>query len=209
MKIYFVVLLSFLTVSVIGQISAITENGDEVSLYLDGTWQYKNDSLTESIEIPVNPNEFVKSKKSSFLLKSKKFNIGIWIDPKKWKVEKNKDNEDAEYELELKNEDLYALLITEKVVIPIDVLKDIALKNASEVTSDLKIIHQEYRTVNGLELLYMQMDGNISGLKFSYCGYYYSNENGTVQFLTYTAQNLVDDYKEQIEEMLNGFVETD
>ena len=38
-------------------------------------------------------------------------------------------------------------------------------------------------------------------------GYYYSNENGTIQILTYTGEKLFDKYKEDIELFLNGFVE--
>lgn len=36
------------------QISAVTETGDEVILYKDGTWKYLNDSIIENAEIPVN-----------------------------------------------------------------------------------------------------------------------------------------------------------
>jgi hypothetical protein len=51
------------------------------------------------------------------------------------------------------------------------------------------------------------MDGTMKGIKFTYFGYYYSNAEGTVQFITYTSQNLLDKYKESIEELLNGLVE--
>ena len=108
-----------------------------------------------------------------------------------------------------KGEDLYAMIITEKFEIPISTLKDVALENGRDVSPDLKIVKEEYRNVNGLDLLLMQMDGTIQGIKFSYYGYYYSNESGTVQFLTYTSQNLLAEYKSDIEDLLNGLVVID
>ena len=49
----------------------------------------------------------------------------------------------------------------------------------------------------------MQMDGTIQGIKFSYFGYYYSDKSGSTQLLVYTASNLADKYKIEIENFLN------
>ena len=97
------------------------------------------------------------------------------------------------------------MMITEKVEIPIESFKSIALENGRSVAPDLKIIKEEYRNVNGLTVLMLQMNGSIQGIKVSYFGYYYSNENGSVQFITYTAQNLLKDYMPDCENLLNGF----
>ena len=70
-----------------GQQKALTETGDEVILYDDGTWKYTNQAETTFID--TNKVEFKKNDNSTFLLKSKKFNIGVWINPKKWKFIKH------------------------------------------------------------------------------------------------------------------------
>lgn len=189
------------------QQKALTETGKEVILHEDGTWTYSESSDVAKTEIPTNSKKFKKSSKASFLLKSSKCNIGVWFDPKKWQFAKAKNNEEAEYEIQLKGEDFYALLIAEKVEIPLETLKEIAFQNGKSVAPDLRIVKEEYRMVNGLKVLFMQMDGTIQGIKFSYYGYYYSNSKGTVQFLTYTSQNLMAEYLEAAEELLNGLVE--
>ncbi|MCC7520261.1 MAG: hypothetical protein IT220_01380, partial [Flavobacteriaceae bacterium] len=104
-------------------------------------------------------------------------------------------------------EDLYGMIISEKVEIPLETLRSIAIENGKSVAPDLKIMKEEYRTVNGLKLLLLQMNGTMQGIKFSYYGYYYSNTNGTVQFITYTSQNLLNSYIPEIEKLLNGIVE--
>lgn len=195
------------TITVISaQEKAVTETGAEVVLYADGTWSYL-DSETGAKEIPVNKKAFKKSKNASFLLKSSRVNLGFWLDPKKWSFKKAANNEDAEYELQLRDGDLYGMIITEKVEIPLEALKDIAIENGRAVAPDLKIVKEEYRTVNGAKVLLIQMNGTTQGIKFSYYGYYYSNSNGTIQFVTYTSQNLLDTYVNDCEELLNGIVE--
>ena len=209
-KIIITVLFFFLAYSSQGQMTkAVTENGEEVFLYPDGTWIYKNDSTGTNSEIAINPTGFTKSSSSAFLLKSTKANVGVWINPKDWSFEKSTDNEDAEYAFQRKGEDLYGMMITERTQIPIESLMKIAIENARDVAPDVTVIKTEYRTVNGLKVLMMQMNGSIQGVKFAYYGYYYSNANGTVQLLTYTSQNLFTEYMKKMEELLNGFVETD
>jgi len=201
--------LSLIFISTITLLSAqekaVTETGEEVVLYADGTWSYL-DSDFEKKEIPVNKKDFKKSRNASFLLKSSRVNLGFWLDPKKWSFKKAANNGDAEYELQLRDGDLYGMIITEMVEVPLEALKDIAIENGRAVAPDLKIVKEEYRTVNGTKVLLIQMDGTTQGIKFSYYGYYFSNSNGTIQFVTYTSQNLLDNYVNDCEELLNGLV---
>lgn len=198
--------LVFVGISSFAQKKAVTENGDEVILYENGTWAYSKTADTATKVIEINPTNFSKPQNVSFLLKSNKCKVGVWFDPKKWSFEKPKDGGAAEYEFELKQQDLYGMLITEKIEIPLQSLKTLAIDNAREVASDITVTHEEYRMVNGLKMLAMQMTGTIKGIKFVYFGYYYSFEGGTIQFVTYTSQSLLKTYIKDAEELLNGFV---
>jgi len=206
-KVFIVGLIVLFATITKAQINAITETGDEVVLYNDGTWKYLNDSTFEASEIPINDKQFVKGKNSTFLIKSTKLNIGIWMDPKSWSFTKGTLEDASEFEFEKKGEDLYAMLISEKIQIPIETLKIVALQNAKRVSSDIELVQEEYRNVNGIQVLMMQMKGTLQGMKFSYFGYYYSNSNGTIQLLAYTSENLFDNYKQDIELFLNGLTE--
>lgn len=189
------------------QIHAVTENGDEVFLYNDGTWQYADgQELGGKDEIPTNSKPFTKPSSSTFLLKSKILDVGVWLNPRDWSFTKATGNEAAEYEFELKDGDLYGMIITERISMPLPTLKRFAIENAREVAPDLRVVEEEYRTVNGVEVLYLQMNGTMDGVKFSYVGYYYSNDQGSVQMLTFTSQNLLGEYRGKCEELLNGFV---
>ena len=188
------------------QINAVTESGEEVFLYDNGTWKYANEKDDAEAEIKLNDKPFTKDKNSTFVVKSKKANIGIWINPKDWSFTKSASNEDAEFQFQKKGEDLYGMLIAEKLEIPIEALKNIAIQNAKSVATDIKVVSEEYRNVNGIKVLMMQMAGTIQGMKIVYCGYYYSNDTGTIQLLTYTGESLLKNYHNDIETFLNGLV---
>lgn len=196
-------LLSILSFS---QKKAVTETGEEVILYTDGTWKYANDSVAEKANLSTNPTVFKKNVNSTFLLKSTKLNVGIWINTKKWSFKKATDNEAAEYEFQLKGKDLYGMIITENTEIPMESFRTVAVENAKDAAPDIKVVKEEYRMVNGKKILFMQLNGTIQGIKFTYYGYYFSSEKGAVQLLTYTAQNLLTSYAEEMEDLLNGFV---
>lgn len=189
------------------QQKAVTETGEEVILFEDGTWKYQSEDQISEKETPTNPKKFKKDKESTFLLKSSNLNIGVYLNPKIWSFKKATDNPEAEFELQLKGEDLYGMIITEKIEIPLETLKSVALENGKAAAPDLKIVNEEYRTVNGLKVLLLQLNGTMQGIKFSYYGYYFSSSYGTIQFITYTSQNLLDSYKPESEKLLNGFVE--
>ncbi len=189
------------------QIKAITENGEEVVLFENGQWEYTEGNEYVEEEILMNPVKFTRPATSAFLLKSTKFNVGTYLDSKKWTIEKGKGDDAYEYQLTLNQGDLYAMMITEQVEIPLESLKAIALENARDVAPDVYVVKEEYRMVNGLRVLMMQMNGTLSGIKFSYYGYYFSSEKGTIQFIGYTSQNLLSKYQKTIEDLLNGLVQ--
>ncbi|MEX1189297.1 MAG: hypothetical protein WED33_08565 [Bacteroidia bacterium] len=209
-KIAFILMLCFSVLHSFAQQNAITDTGEEVILFKDGTWVYVEEQEVITLdEIEENPLKFKQPKESSFLLKSQRVDVGFWIDPKLWKFKKSEEDADAEYLLQLKDGDLYAMIISEKVEIPLDALMGIALENARNAAPDIKIVRKEFRNVNGLKVLLLQMDGTLQGIKFSYYGYYYSFEGGTVQFISYTSQNLLEEYLSTCEDLLNGIFKID
>ena len=199
-----IILLIFLfTSNLYSQVSAVTENGDEVILYDDNSWIYKNKNSNNDLSL-LNTNKIYSyDKNSTFLVKSNKIKIGTYIDPKKWTFNKS-FSDDSEYEFELKNEELFAMMINEKIEMSLENLKDLAFYNFNFAADNARIVNQELRNVNGLLVLMLHMEGTIDGFSVFYYGYYFSNDKGTTQFVTYSTTNLFDFYKVEIEKFLNG-----
>ena len=135
--------------------------------------------------------------------------MGVWINPKTWSFEKGAEEDASEYNFQKKGEEIYAMLISERTMIPLLTLRGIAIENARSAAPDIRVLSEEFRTVNGNQVLMMQLAGTIQGLEFVYYGYYFSNENGTVQFVTYCGENLFNEYMADMEAILNGLVEVE
>jgi hypothetical protein len=206
-KAYWIILLLLPALSCFSQIRATTEFGETVNLYDDGTWEYVSDSSnSDQADILTNPNLYVKSSKSDSLVKSERLNIGVWINPTEWYPEPGNTGEYSEILFHKDKEDLYAVMITERIEVPLTTLRDIAISNARSAAPDLEVLQQEYRMVNGTQVLMIQMRGTVQGIKFKYIGYYYSDAEGSVQLLTYSSERLFPLYKNDMEVFLNGFV---
>ncbi len=193
------------------QISALTETGRQVTLFNDGTWKYSTENKegknSKPDTIKINPTKFVKSPSATFLVKSEKTNIGIFIDPDKWTFKPHLENETSpEYRFNLKSDDCFALLITEKTPFSLEIFREIALKNAQKAAVDARITNQEYRLVNNNKVHFLEMSATIQGIKFKYMGYYFSNEKGSTQLLTYTSEATYKSTFSDLETFLNGLV---
>lgn len=198
-----------LALNATAQTKAITDNGKEVLLFENGTWKYLDDSAVAKVDsIVVNPQKFSKSPDANFLVKSKVFNVGININPSKWAFVANKNEEKPrEYQFTFKPNDAYAMLITEDIGVDLDQLRSLALLNAKKASADMKEVFSEYRMVNGNKVLCLELRGTVHGLKFVYLGYYFSNENGTAQLISWTFQKNYAQLKKELATFLNGLTE--
>lgn len=185
---------------------AITENGDEVILHDNGTWEKSSQKESEKKIISVNPGKFEKGSKAIFNLKSKVNGSSIAFDSGKWTFSKSGEKDSSEYEFKMKDSDLMAIMVTERIEVQMDKMAEVALTNAKDAAPDAKLMFCEYRIVNGKKILLAQITGTISGINFIYYSYYYSDDSGTTQLVTFTSQKLFSEYKQDAEDFLNGFL---
>ena len=205
--IYFFVIFFFCISNINAQTKAITDNGDQVILYQNGTWKYIDEFKNKDSIIQTNPTLYIKPDSATFLIKSKINHLGVYINPSIWTFKKAVANANAEYELEQKNgANIQAIIINEKISLSLEALKNIVVKNARENFPDYHILKEEFRTVNGLRLLYTESVGTISEIKFRFFGYYYSDSTSTLQFLVIVANDIDNKERKEITDLLNGTV---
>lgn len=192
---------------------AVTELGDTVILFSNGTWVYYADYMNEVdtavADIKMNGKTFKKP--ATALKKATGSNqaYSIWYNEKIWKrVAVSELNAEADMAFKYQNGDAYSIIMFEELEIPMENLSNIALNNALEVAPNMRIVDREYRVVNGDTLIWMRMDGTSQGIELTYYSYYYSNKKCSIQFCTFTGQGLVDKYKKDLEDLLNGLVAT-
>ncbi len=203
-KFFFLVVFSSISMFTQAQTKAVTETGDEVMLFPNGTWRYVEE-VKNNDSIPLSSVQYSKPSDANFLLKSKITNCGVWLNAKKWNFEKS--TEPAEYSFSLKeNSSFGAMIITEQTGMEINSLRKFALENIQRVASKFNITKEEYRYVNGLKILMLQCEATVQGIDLTYFIYYYTDASSTIQFMGFSPKALHAKYKAAGEELLNGLV---
>lgn len=129
------------------------------------------------------------------------------FDPAKWELTSEISNPAAEFAFKRKGEAIYAFIIPEQTPVPIEMMPEVIVYNAtSKGMKDVKVVQKEIRKVDGKDVLFVEWEGVIgeTSTKISYLGYIYSGGEGTIQFYTFTMGNFLDMYKNDMMAMLNG-----
>lgn len=217
---FFLILFSLFIASlnINGQTLAITENGDSIFVYDNGTWSFElrdempqvNEFgyLSAELEIDTLHQKFVFSPNAKKEAKNRWGQFLIKYDDKKWKrIPPATLNEEAELAFQGESKDIWCVVISEETEIAPDKLLRIAKKTMEVNTgAEVKIKNVECRNVNGEDIIRGTFAANFSGLNFVFDTYYFSNELGSVQFTTWTSDKLWERNREEILELLNGFV---
>ena len=171
MKKIFTLAVLLQSLTFIAQQRALTEDGKEVVLFDNGTWKFVNESDAKVLEtIVTNNNVFEKPKTASFLIKSKKVDVGVYFDPKKWKLATQNISPHVEYFFAERNSNdgYFGFMITEKVQIAtLKNLKDLIIENVNRNVDYFRLKESEYRTVNGMKVLYIRYAANKKGMNSS------------------------------------------
>ncbi|MEO1624875.1 MAG: hypothetical protein AAFV25_06940 [Bacteroidota bacterium] len=198
------------------QTRAVTEKGDTIYVYNDGTWSYDELSLENShelgflgkdIDLDTISTPFLVSPTANKEIKSDLGFYSVKYDSKIWKrMPPGAFNEEAEMALKGSKTEIYFISIAEEIEVGTENLLKIALNNVRENTGgEVEVLKSEIRTVNGTELAHTVFKLKASGLNLIFAAYYFSNASGTVQLTAWTGSNLYDRYKDKMEELLNGF----
>lgn len=180
-------------------LEARTEDGTGVKLLPDGTWEYV--TVEEPQSLPPNST----AQRAKTVIKGKRGTYGIWIDEDKWRMLEVSSDPAAELSFSHTTGNGYAKVFDEMAYSPFEELKNIALENIKKTAPDAKITHGEKRSFNGNKVLYMKIEGTVQSIPTAFLGYYYAGEAGTIQIITYAAQDVIDSLEPDCMEFLNGF----
>ena len=215
----FILLLSVLFHNLVySQTQAITEDGDTIYIYNNGTWSYEPqddmpllendmgfladelqlDTIKGEFFIPKSANKTLKNSRGQFIIK---YNSALWE-----RVPPATLNDEAEFALQSKTTDLWCIVISEETEIEASSLFKIARQTMEDNTgATTEIVKSEVRKVNGYDVVRGTLRANLSGISFMFDTYYFSNELGSVQFTIWTGDNIWKKNEKRILELLNGF----
>jgi len=128
----------------------------------------------------------------------------IEYDPSTWVLQREVSNKDSEYEFHHSNGDAYAMLIYEKIQIPLNVLETAAIENLESAASDVKVLSREIIQLGDKTILSIQCEATITKVPVVYRAYLSSGEQGTLQFVTGISKYSFDEYQHDCQTLLRG-----
>ena len=150
-----------------GQEMAVTETGDTIIIFMDGSWTYVDGSIANYIEMEITLDTsdvaFTCPESSKQKVSSDLEYFDVMYDPSVWKrIPPGELNDEAEMAFEGKGFDAYAVIISEEVEIGTKNIFKIALDNMAEyLGTEVDILASEVREVNGENLIMMPSATNI------------------------------------------------
>ncbi|GAB2498353.1 hypothetical protein [Algoriphagus taiwanensis] len=203
--------------SAFSQIKAVTENGDTIYVYNDGTWSYElresssqsgsMDFLNEIVEVETIDASFTTPASSKDKVKNAMDQFQIFFNSEDWRrVPPATLNDEAEFAFESKFSDVWSVVISEETPIEKETLFKIARKNMEDNTGTKpETISLTQFKVNGQDILRGVLRASFSGITFVFDTYYYSDERGSVQFTTWSSEAVWKKNEEKIQDLLKGF----
>ncbi len=186
---------------------ATTEDGQGVILYTNGTWAFKSiPAQSKAATIKNRKERKVNTSDADVpatIFRGKKGIYKIAYNGTLWKKKKSK-NGDAEIQLEYKGGNGFAMLIFDRTPIPLDKLKQQAITNMNSVVSQVEIVSEEKKQINGYKAIQLKINSIIEEAPISYLNYYVTGDWGTIQFVSYTAATLMPDYEDDFLDLLDG-----
>jgi hypothetical protein len=202
--------------SLFAQTKAVTEDGETVYLYPDGTWSYELEEFDEKLDALFNDEvqfdtitkPILKPTNATEKVVSKLDFLEFYYNKNSWKrIPPGTINSEAEFAFQHKEKDIFAAIISEEIEIGLTIIFQAAMMNAESASGNpVKIIKKEIRTVNGVTMIHAIFEANFNGFEATFMGNYYSGENGTVQFITWTGTNIFEKYKGEMEALINGAI---
>jgi hypothetical protein len=188
------------------QVTAVTEEGRAVILFGDGTWRYLNDSVNVSTtDLP----HYTVPENSTSLVKGKETRYELWYNTDKWNLLPDTVYGNSEYAFEFHTGELIAMMITERMQVPLSRIKEAAMASFKKEGSEGRISEEQKIVVNDTEGLLLKIDALVDGIPVSYLNGYFSTREGTFQLITYTAYNLFDRYRKDMIGLISGFILTE
>jgi hypothetical protein len=184
-------------------IEAFTGEKKKVILHSTGKWEYAKEEKKEAK--PIDGAACTKPEDSKGTLSGAKIPYVVWYNDSKWSILEKPLIPGSEYSLTHVKGDAYAIIISERIKVPVENLAHIVLEHAQQTSNNARVTRSEKRIVNGLEVMFLEIKGTIQGIDFVYNYYLYSDESGTLQVAAFTSESLYDEYKKDFEDLMNGF----
>src|SRR5260370_29005396 len=152
--------------------------------------------------LPPHLRSYTKPPAAKTRIKTSVDDFALWIDETKWRQEKS--DTPGLLIFSHVNGEVGALIISGRNGIPTTVLRDTILKRAREDDPNSHITFEESRTVNGRQVLALEISTTMEGELYKFFGYYYGGASGSIAVIGVIPGTVFTRTVGEVTEFLNG-----
>jgi|GEM_PF-2873462 len=152
------------------------------------------------------PAESTYGKDIKFVYEGVHKTFALHLKPGVWNKADKPTNPLAEVMFVHKSNNIYAMIISERVAAPLEVLRKAAFDNMRSVDKNVHIVEEEARIVGGVDVLCVTSKLTSQGIPLVFHNYYYAGKAGMIQIITWTSENLYEESKAEMDNFLDSFV---
>lgn len=204
----FLLILSILILPLISeaQIIIASSNGSNIKLNAEGNWEEVVEKVPDQVEF----NSFTLPEGSEYLLQTSGGKFAIQYNNDKWDVLEGTrfpgiSFQNYEYEFSHRKSFATGLLMIDPKEMSVEELISNSIEQIRETATELTVAYGEVFKVNEKTVYMVILQTVEHGIPLTYYNYYYSGEEGTLQFLGYCNQKVFWKYEDDIKDLLNGF----
>jgi hypothetical protein len=101
--------------------------------------------------------------------------------------------------------EVFFKVIAERIQIGLKTFPGIGLTNAQAADPLAKVTQKGPRSVNGLDMVFQEIEATIDDVPWTFYVHYYSDTSGSVQLVGYTGRALIAEHRSTIEQFVAGF----
>jgi hypothetical protein len=114
------------------------------------------------------------------------------------------EGEPNSFQLTNRTGDLSVKVVTSRLQVSLDKIPDLELASTQKADPKARIIDRRFEKVNGVRMGSFQMLATVSGVELWYYTRYYSDANGTIEVIGYTASNRIQQVGPVFDKVVDG-----
>ncbi|MEM9986106.1 MAG: hypothetical protein AAF804_13520 [Bacteroidota bacterium] len=154
---------------------------------------------------PVNPFPYKRPQNADHYLEDPKGRFRLWYDGLVWQPISDENGQLSMMLVPSRGQALALLTMVDQSV-DLKALVEQTVADAATVSSQVRIVSQEFRTVNDRFLLFVRLDGLLQNQNYTYYSYYRKAKDHTLQLTVYAPREVFLGFQAQIADLLNGLV---
>lgn len=194
---------------------AITTDGRRIILFDDGTWKYdlepipveSGTAVPDTAEDLYNKQvggEYQTSPYNKKEWRSNRTKFSVWFNPKKWKM--NLMNNTPPTEVSFHFIDIVCGVLTERLDVDMETWVHTTKLYRKQNFPSMKIQKEEWRTVNGLNVYFMEWETGDNRTNLKCYSYFTKSSTELLQMTVSGPPSVAIDRQEEIFRILNGLV---